>query len=172
MSLVPVRSNTRCQYCHFSVQSASLVSKLIGNMCCCWDIKHVFSWLLQHRRSFHYTCHLWHFTAAILCPSRQSAVGLAIVTWCILHENNILKLYKKGWKWVVLARLFLMLNLHAVATLLFDWFRYKRVFISAAFGSLNHLLLCFRRIFFIAFPVFFFSSGIWWNIPTCSFFQQ
>lgn len=46
-----------------------------------------------------------------------------------------------------------MPDLHAVTTLLFDWFRYKSVFISAAFDSLLHLLLSF--LFYFSISCFF-----------------
>ena len=44
-----------------------------------------------------------------------------------------------------------MPDLHAVTTL-FDWFRCKSVFISAAFYSLHHLLLSFLVPIFFFFP--------------------
>lgn len=78
----------------------------------------------------------------------------------------IFKLSEQGESEWCLPGLFLMPDLHAVTTLLFDWFRYKSVFISAAFDSLHHLLLSFKL--FSPFLFFFF----WWNVPTCSLFQQ
>lgn len=57
-------------------------------------------------------------------------------------KNNF-KLSEKSESERSLPGLFLMPDLHAVTTLLFDWFRYKSVFISAAFDSLHHLLLSF-----------------------------
>lgn len=51
-----------------------------------------------------------------------------------------------------------MPDLHAVTTLLFDWFRYKSVFISAAFDSLHHLLLYFLHLVSISFHLLFFPT--------------
>lgn len=68
----------------------------------------------------------------------------------------IFKLSEQGESEWCLPGLFLMPDLHAVTTLLFDWFRYKSVFISAAFDSLHHLLLSFKL--FSPFLFFFFSD--------------
>lgn len=95
--------------------------------------------LFFQRRSLY---HLWH----LLRPSRQSAVGFAIMTSCILWREKffqtVKKKKKKGWEWAEVATLFLVPDMHAVTTL-FDQFRNKFASISAAFDSLHHFAAIF-----------------------------
>lgn len=121
---------------------------------CFWCLLISLTRIFQRRSLYH----LWH----LVRPSRQSAVGFAIMTSCILWREKILpNCIKRGWEGAEVATLLLMPDLHTVTTL-FDPFRHNFAFVSAAFDSLHHFAAIFPFLFvsYVTIPAFSSKLGL------------
>lgn len=120
-----------------SVQTSLFSCKLIGTIWCLlmW-VSVYFPLLFWNRRNLH---------LASLRPSRQSAVGCAIMTSCV-YEGKQCEAKRfcetstsDNRSLVEVAMLFLMPDLRAVTTLLFDWLQLPLIL---------YIICCYLFLFF------------------------